>query len=231
MNHVNFRTTLAFSIALSSFSAMANPPPLPTSIGCSHKAISANLAIMAEAYTSIDDQFQPSCPLLEKKESRKLVDKFGGGTTFAHPLIPGTCLSGAVTSGTLQLDDGIEIEIDTTTSYTESSQRLFPVPADQGYVNLFATSEDGTLQAGAAMTAVHLEGEDTDGKSYKFDLLLDDHFLLTQSGEDTEDFLIVGSRGDYTASGRLTGKGQIISQPPYGPLGIMFEVRGTLCLQ
>jgi hypothetical protein len=228
MNHVNFRTTLALSIALTSFSAMANPPPPPTSIGCSKRAISANLAIQAVAYTSIDDQFQLSCPLLEEKESRKLVDKFGGGTTFAHPFIPGTCLSGAVTSGMLLLDDGTEIEIDTTASYTESSQRLFPVPSDQGDVNLFATSEDGTLQAGAAMTAVHLEGEDTNGDSYKFDLLLDDHFLLTQFGEDTEDFLIVGSSGDYKASGRLTGKGQIISQQP---LGIMFEVSGTLCLK
>jgi hypothetical protein len=225
MTHVNFRTTLAFSIALTSFSAMANPTPPPTSIGCSPKATSATLAIQAVAYTSIDDQFQPSCPLLEEKESRKLVDKFGGGTTFAHPFIPGTCLSGTVTSGTLQLDDETEITIDTTASYTESAQRLFPVPDGQGSVNLFATSDDGSLQAGAAMTAVHLESED---ENYKFDVLLDDHFLLTKSGEDTEDFLIVGSRGDYKASGRLTGKGQIISVQP---LGIMFEVSGTLCLE
>lgn len=230
MTHVNFRTMLAFSIALTSFSAMANPPPPPTSIGCSHKATSATLAFEAEAYTSIDDQFQPSCPLLEEKKSRRLVNKFGDGATFAHPFIPGTCLSGTVTSGTLQLDGETEITIDTTASYTESAQRLFPVPVSQGQgsVGLFATSEDGSLQAGAAMTAVHLESED---KNYKFDLLLDDHLLVTQSGEDTEDFLIVGSRGDYKASGRLTGKGQIISQPPTHPLGIMFKVSGTLCLE
>jgi hypothetical protein len=227
MNHVNFRTMLAFSIALTSFSAIANPPPPPTSIGCSPKAISADLAIQAVAWTSVDDQLQLSCPLLEEKESRKLVDKFGVGTTFAHPAIPGSCLSGIVTNGTLRLEDGSEIQIDALASHTESAQRLFPVPSDQGGVNLFATSADETLQAGAAMTAVHLEGEDTNSNSYKFDLLLDDHFLLTQYGEDTEDFLIVGSKGDFKVSGRLTGKGQIISQQP---LGIMFEVTGTVCM-
>ena len=81
------------------------------------------------------------------------------------------------------------------------------------------------------MTAVHLEGEDEEGNSYKFDLLLDDHFLITtQSGEDTEDFLVIGSRGDYKkADGRLTGRGQIIQTDPL--LGIMFKVSGTLCLE
>lgn len=228
MNHVNLSTTLAFSIALASFSTMASSTP--TSIGCSPKAVSAYLSVQAEASTSLDDQFQPSCPLLEEKEYRKLVDKFGDGTTFAHPAIPGSCVSGTVTSGTLRLDDGSEIEIDTTASHTESAQRLFPVPSDQGGVNLFATSTDGTIQAGAAMTAVHLEGEDSEGGSYKFNLLLDDHFLITPTGEDTEDFLIVGSNGDYKVSGRLTGKGQIIPQPPFG-IGIMFEVTGTVCLK
>ena len=225
MNHVNLRTTLVFTIALASFSVMADPTP--TSIGCSPRAVSAYLSIQAEASTSLDDQFQPSCPLLEEKKSRKLVNKFGDGTMFAHPAIPGSCLSGTVTSGTLRLDDGSEIEIDPMASNTESAQRLFPVPYDQGGVNLFAISTDGTLQAGAAMTAVHLEGEDSEGGSYKFDLLLDDHFLITPSGEDTEDFLIVGSKGDYKVSGRLTGKGQIMSQ---WPLSIMFEVTGTVCL-
>jgi hypothetical protein len=175
----------------------------------------------------MDDNYQPACPLLEEKESRKLVDKYGGGTTFAHPFIPYTCLSGAVTSGTLKFANR-EIVIKAASSFTESAQRLIPVPIGQGNVGLFATSADGTLQTGGAMTAVHLEGDDLEGGSYKFDILLDDHFLINPvSGGDTEDFLILGSRGDYTISGRLTGRGQIISPQP---LGITFEVTGTVCL-
>jgi hypothetical protein len=74
----------------------------------------------------------PTCPLLEKKELRKLVDKFGAGTVFAHPAIPGTCLSGTVDSASLEfLDNNSEIEINPSLSYTESAQRLFPVPNGQ----------------------------------------------------------------------------------------------------
>ena len=225
MNHIKSCTTLAFSFLLASLSAIAYGST-PTLISCGHNAVTTDLSIQAIAWTSMDDQYQPTCPLLEEKETRKLVDKFGGGTTFAHPMIPYTCLSGTVTGGALQLKNGNEIEIDTTASHTESAQRLFPVPDGTG---LFATSTYGTLQAGAAMTAIHLEGYDqAEGNSYKFDLLLDDHFLITpQDAKDTEDFLIVGSKGDYKFSGRLTGRGQIISQEP---LGIMFEVTGTVCL-
>ena len=131
----------------------------------------------------------------------------------------------------LQFVDGSKtIQIDTENSYSESAQRLFPVPLVQGGVNLFAASSDGTLQAGAAMTAIHLEGEDENDDSYEFDVLLDDHFLVTSSGEDTEDFLVIGSRGDYQVKGRLTGRGQIISQPKE-PLEIQFQIDGFVCLQ
>jgi len=225
MNHINSRTALALSITLTSLSAIANPTP--TVIGCGPTAVSAYLSIQGEASTSLDNQFQPVCPLLEDKKSRKLVDRFGKGATFAHPAIPGTCLSGTIINATLQLDDGTEIIIDPEESYTESAQRLFPVPSDQGAINLFATSTDGTFQAGAAMTAMHLEGNDEEGEDYEFDLLLDDHFLVTPTGEDTEDFLIVGSKGDYKLRGRLTGQGQVISQ---WPLGIIFQVTGAVCL-
>jgi len=225
MNHVYSRAALAFSVTLMSFSAMANP----TTIGCKSNAEPAKLHVSVEAWTSLDDQHQPTCPLLEEKASRKLVEKFGAGTTFAYPLIPGFCLSGTVTEGTLTLDDETVIIIDPTASYTESAQRLFPVPTGQeilpppDVLGLFATSDDGTLQVGAAMTAAHLRGE-----GLKLDLLLDDRFLITGTGEDMEDFLIVGSKGDYKASGRLTGIGQVFSQ---FPLGISFEVSGTVCLK
>ncbi len=218
MNYINSRTALAFFIALVSFSVMAGAP---TTIGCKPLQIPANLSIQGETWATVE------CPLLEKKKLRKLLNRFGVGATFAYPSIPGTCLSGTIAEGTLQLDNGREIEIDPTASYTESAQRLFPVPDDQGGVNLFASSMDETLQAGAAMTAMHLEGKDSHGVDYKLDLLLDDHFLITPAGEDVEDFLIVGSKGHYKVGGRLAGKGRIISAQP---LGIIFEIAGPVCL-
>lgn len=228
MNFTNKNFAQIASLALLSSPAIANEPTL---IGCGPKAELAHLSVQAEASTSLDNQWLPNCPLLEEKKLRKLVDRFGVGTMFAHPVIPGFCLSGIVNGGTLQfIDRDTVVQIDTDSSYSESAQRLFPVPVNQGGVNLFAASSDGTLQAGAAMTAIHLEGVDDAGDSYEFDVLLDDHFLVTSSGEDTEDFLVVGSRGDYKVSGRLTGRGQIISQPQE-PLKIEFQIEGFVCLK
>ena len=73
------------SLALLSSAVMASEP---TVIGCDPRAELAHLSLQAVASTSFDD----TCPLLEEKELRKLVDKFGAGTTFAHPQIPGFCL-------------------------------------------------------------------------------------------------------------------------------------------
>ena len=55
------------------------------------------------------------------------------------------------------------------------------------------------------MTALRM---DINGSSA--DVLIDDHFLSTEIGDDTEDFLIVGSAGDLRLSGRLVGKGYLI---------------------
>lgn len=216
-------TALTMAVTLTASTAIAN-----TTIGCGPKAEVVTLSIQAQAWTSVGPQFQPTCPLLEEKELLKLVEKFGAGTTFAHPAVPYTCLSGVVSGGTLVGSKIGTIEIDPATSYSESAQRLIPVPSDQGEVNVFATSTDYSLQAGAAMTVVHLEGANQDGDDYVFDLVLDDHFLLTATGEDTEDFLVVGSKGEYEVSGRLTGKGQVVSLQP---LEISFEITGQVCVE
>jgi hypothetical protein len=147
-------------------------------------------------------------------------------------------LSGTVSGGTLEIASvpRISIAIAGGTSYSESAQRLFPVPDGQGFnpfdlndtgsPNLFALSANGSLQAGAAMTVLHLE-EDDGGESVKLDLVLDDHFLVSGSA-DTEDFNIVGSKGDYKVSGRLTGTGQILL---LDPLTVEFTISGTVCLR
>lgn len=234
---VSKRSALLVSIVLASSSAVAATDP--TTIGCPTGWTPATLLLNALA------EGQNDCPLLDDPKLLKLVNKFGVGTTFAYPAIPGTCLSGTVSDGTLEIkgEPTIHIDIDAA-SYSQSAQRLFPVPNGQGYPigtgspNLFAWSTDWdiqnelppSLQAGAAMTVVHLEGTKNTGGMVELDLVLDDHFLVSGlTGADTEDFNVVGSKGDYKVSGRLTGNGQIILDPSL--LIVDFAISGTVCLQ
>ncbi len=78
------------------------------------------------------------------------------------------------------------------------------------------------------MTAFHLEAESGSQPDINLDLLLDDHFFLGPTGEDVEDFNVVGSRGEFEVSGRLAGVGQILKQQP---LFVEYEVSGSLCLK
>ena len=213
-------TAVAFALISSSGVAA-------TTIGCGPKAGAATLFVEATASTSMDGA-ESTCPLLEDKELRKLVEKFGSGSTFAYPSIPYSCLSGEITGATLAGDNLGTVNFDPTLSYSESAQRFFPVPSDQGDVSIFALSRDATLQAGAAMTAVHLEGVDEDGEVFRLDLLLDDHFLVNDTGEDVEDFLVLGSAGPHKVHGRLTGQGQVLS---VFPLIIDFEISGQVCVE
>jgi hypothetical protein len=134
-------------------------------------------------------------------------------------------LSGSIESGTLEVGTTV-YEIDPFASFTESAQRLFPVPGGQA---LFAVSTDETLQAGAAMTLLHLEGaSQSPGTPLKLDILLDDHFLLDPFGVDAEDFNVVGSKGTYDVLGRMSAQGQVLS--PF-PLIVSFEISGDVCLK
>lgn len=221
-------------VALGSSSAIADP--MPTTIECPRGWVPAKLSLTATAQTSMDEAYQPICPLLEDRNLADLVGRFGVGSTFAYPAIPFTCMTGTVLSGTLNFGTRREIAISATESYSESAQRLLPVPTGQGYPlglgrDLFAVSTDGppaSLQAGAAMTAFHLEAEPGSQPDINLDLLLDDHFILSSTGEDVEDFNIIGSRGDFEVSGRWSGVGQILNQEP---LLVKYEVSGSLCLK
>ncbi|MFZ0790133.1 MAG: hypothetical protein WAM94_10975, partial [Chromatiaceae bacterium] len=154
------------------------------------------------------------CPLLENKESSKLVGKYGETTLFAFSIgIPYTCFEGGVSGAITYLSSG---STDLVSGTALSAQRLFPVPTEQSLdVNfgLAAESVDLSLQAGAAMTALSL----TIGGS-KVALLVDDHFLATPVTDadgqitgvnDTEDFRIAGSSGAMQISGRLAGRGSL----------------------
>lgn len=238
MHNINKRSALLALLVLASSSARAADP---TTIGCPSGWIPAVLLVYATATAS------SGCPLLLDKEPRELINKFGVGTAFAYPAIPGTCLSGSLDAtppSTLTVG-GVEYQLDPELSYSESAQRLFPVPDGQGFPigtdfdgssvtylggspNLLALDEaniPADLQAGAAMTVFHLEGT---GGSFSLDLISDDHFLLNPDGDDVEDFHVIGSAGDGLASGRFTGNGRTIR---VSPLTISFEISGRVCLK
>jgi len=172
------------------------------------------------------------CPLLEDEKLRKLVNKFAPQTTFAYPLFDqsygfSTCFTGMVTSGSLTLNysENNRPTLTIINGRTESAQRLFPVP---GGSNVYAASTDGSLQAGAAMTAVDLVVTGEDNKQQALKLLIDDHFLVIPTNSavtDTEDFNIVGSAGRLV-SGRLRADGFITGAGPTFEL----TVDGTICL-
>ena len=216
--------------------------------GCPPGSSSGRLSLTATVQWSLDEMGNPTCPLLERPELFKLVQKFGAGTTFAHPyylspdyLYP-TCLSGQIEGGTFETGDERYV-LDSDASFSESAQRVFPVPDGQGFPlstspSLMAFSLDGhptgdpnlpSLQAGSAMTVLHLEGEENSGKTLELDLVFDDHFLLNAESADIEDFHLVGSKGSYTAvSGRASGVGEITNP---ALLTIDYVIDGEVCLK
>jgi hypothetical protein len=126
---VSKRSALLVSIVLASSSAVADENLAPTTIGCPTGWTAATLLLDAVAVDAVAVDQYYDCPLLQDKNLRKLVNKFGVGTTFAYPAITGTCLSGTVNNGgTLEIADGPIISIDAAKSYSQSAQRLFPVP-------------------------------------------------------------------------------------------------------
>ncbi len=203
-------------------------------IGCGKGATLALLSLTGSVSNT-----ETFCPLLEDKESKKLVEKFGETTLFAFSIgIPYTCFSGEVSgfitypsSGSTQLVGGTAL----------SAQRLFPVPMEQSPddsgLGLAAASGDTTLQAGTAMTGLSLTiGYD------KVSLLVDDHFLATPDSEspsgaiDTEDFRIAGSSGALQISGHLAGRGSLAfaatpSGQPYVAAIDFDDISGFVCVK
>ena len=203
----------------------------PTVVGCPKNTQTKTLSLSGSVTSTFD------CELLEDNELLKLVNKFAAGTIFAYPAIQGTCFSGELSGTLTDLDDNVL----TVTASAASAQGCFPVPSSQAVLEgmgLAAESGDRgdgglpppSLAAGAAMTALRM---DINGSSA--DVLIDDHFLSTEIGDDTEDFLILGSGGDLRLSGRLVGRGQLIpsfdGEDHLTSLTIDFEyISGNVCV-
>jgi hypothetical protein len=170
-----------------------------------------------------------NCPLLEDKELRKLVNKFGVGSVFAYPAIEGTCVSGDILEGTISLlETGQTINVE---GYTESAQRLFAEAEAVGnslFITGFSDATNAPFASGASMTVVSLKGTDA---SLELDLVLADRFTIDSSSYpfvDTEDFLVVGANGDFEVTGRLKGSAQIFNSPLENE---PFSVSGIICVK
>jgi hypothetical protein len=203
---------------------------LPTVIDkCPKGFAPAAVDITLQVSTSLD------CPLLEDEELRKLVDKFGVGSVFAYPAVVGSCFSGSNLEGTitmLKTDQTIYVE-----GYSESAQRLFAEAEAVGNPLFISGTSDNTtgspFASGAAMTVVSLKGIST---SFELDLVLADRFTIDYSDwlppfVDTEDFLVVGAKGDLTVSGRLNGSAEISSFPGSPFYKEPLSVSGIICVK
>ena len=202
-------------------------PPTPTAITeCTNGYAPAFITATATVSTNFT-----GCPILEDEDLRKLVDRNLTGSEFAYPAVPGTCLSGIVTGGTVMTKNKT-IQV---TGTTESAQRFFPealsVNPSRGGVFMIGATEDGIpFASGAAATIVSLEGVDSD---FNLKLVLSDRFTLKLDEfpiRDTEDLEVVGS-DKGKATGRLTGIAFVEQFPPDPIQNAQFDVEGQICIK
>lgn len=222
--NANRTAVLAAVICVASFNTSAAPTIIDQ---CQNGYSPAEIDVTLEISTVTD------CPLLEDNELRRLVNKFGNGNVFPYPDQPqpglDTCVSGSNLTGTVTwLDSGDVIQVN---GYSESAQRFF---AEAGAIGnpLFISGTTDTqvpFASGAAMTVAVLTGNDFDLK-----LVLDDRFTVDYSSYpfvDKETFLVIGSKGDFKARGRLLGSADVYSTPGNPLANEPLSLSGTICLK
>jgi hypothetical protein len=170
-----------------------------------------------------------NCPLLEDPELRKFIERYASGTTFAYPnpdpMVSGTCMSGEIVTGTITLPNQTPIAV---RGRTESAQRFFPEAAALGNPLLM---NGVTFVSGAAYTVVSLTGASS---KFKLNLAFSDRFTVNYGVfpfRDTEDMLVVGSSGNFSVTGRLTGTAEIFTPPGMPIVNAPFTVAGSLCVK
>jgi hypothetical protein len=219
MEKVFLTKSIFAGLCLTAASAIAQPTVISE---CPKKHLLTLVNVTASVSTSV------GCPLLTDKSLRKLVDKNFFGTAFAYPAVPGTCLSGVDLEGWVGSEE--------VTGTTESAQRFFPEAGavNPGNGSLFLAGNSFKLPymepeypflSGAAATVVSLQGESVDLR-----LVLSDRFTVNlATGQDTEDFEVVGADG-VSVTGRLRGEALITAAPGEPFEDVPFKVSGTICI-
>lgn len=211
---------LAALVAATSSLVFAQSPPTTINT-CPKTFLPAVINIQATVSTVLG-----ACPLLDDRRLRDLVARYAPGTTFAHPPFPATCMSGVIDSGTITVAGRAPFEV---RGRTQSAQRLFPEATALGNP-LFISGV--SFVSGAALTVVTL----TDPRSkYIADLVLSDRFTINYAVPppfpNTEDMLVVGASGRFSALGQLTGTALISDAPGTPVSSAPFAVSGVLCMK
>ena len=217
-------TVLVFA-ALCASVPFAHAQQTPTVISeCPKGSVPAQVAISMVVNST------PDCPLLETKSLRKLLGKSATGAVFAYPVVPGTCISGANLSGSItRLDTQVPMLVSGT---VHSAQRLYAEAAAVGdNLSIAGVNLHGPFATGAAMSVVSLTGV---SEAFAMQIVTDDRFVVDYSSYpalNTEEFLILDSTGDRTATGRLTGVARIHALPGTPLTNETFNIGGFVCLR
>ena len=170
-----------------------------------------------------------NCPLLEDPGLRSLVDSHAEGSHFAYPSVPGTCVSGRQLTGTVVVEGK---QVHQVQGFSESAQRFFAEGVALGNAALVTGLSDTgkRFASGAALTFVSMQSTNS---SLKLEVLMSDRFTIDYSVQpfvDTEDFVIVGHRGNARVAGRLTGVALVSAQPGQPIQSAPIRITGRICL-
>jgi len=183
--------------------------------GCGKGAV----AISVEAYLAVFPA--TGCPLLEQY-AEELSQVFPQNDFAGEP----ACFTGSKAASSLvRLPDGTEVEI---TGLASESAQYHTARAETYGDGLFVFSQLSTealLGASAAATRLTVSFEGSQGdKERSLTLYLDDQFVAdVVTGDDVEDFTVVGALESSAVRGRLRGAGKIFAGEP-------LAVTGDLCL-
>ncbi|WAR45894.1 hypothetical protein [Methylomonas rapida] len=166
-----------------------------------------------------------SCPLLQDKQLRNLVNKYAVDKVFAYPAVPCVSSTNPVT-GTITVD-GITYPV---TGASQSGQVISGAlaavdPNNAGVLLTGLSSSNAPFATGVAMTVLTLTANN---KNLRF--VSNDRFAINPVElTDYEEFDLIALDGGSVV-GQLTGTGQI-NGDPFGNFEAEMTVTGTPCVK
>lgn len=218
-----FPTTVAIALGVMTSSALATDTPT-TIAQCPSFYEPASVELTLQLSTA------PDCPALEDRSTRRLIDYYTVGATYAYPAVSGTCLVGSGLTGVITLlRSGHKILVEGSSA---SAQRLFPEAQaiDNGLL-ISGANSSGPFASGAATSVVTLKGT---SEWFYLQIVTEDRFTLDYSQfpvQDVEEFTILGSWGFRKVIGRLVGNAAIHSGPTDPISNETFNIAGTVCMR
>lgn len=215
---------VAFALSASASFALANAGAPTTIAQCP--------AFFEPAKVELTVQLShvPDCPVLEERSTRRLIERYTVGATYAYPAVPGTCLVGSGLTGVItMLDTGHKILVE---GETASAQRIFPeAQAVDNGLFVSGVNQNGPFASGATTSVVTLWGT---SEWFFVQIVTEDRFTIDYStfpAPDVEEFTILGSRGYRTVTGRLVGTSAFHTGPTEPISNETVNIGGTVCMR